>query len=92
MTEQEIVHRVDPARVAWRLAGDEVVVLHTGQSVYFGLSGSGALLWPRLVEGATGSELVTALLEGAEVGRDRARADVAAFLADLRGHGLLQEP
>ncbi|MFG1919847.1 PqqD family protein [Micromonospora sp. NPDC048898] len=89
MTEQEIVHRVDPDRVAWRVAGEEVVVLDTSNSVYFGLGATGALLWQRLVTGATSTELVTALVETAPVDRERARADVAAFLADLRGHGLL---
>ncbi|MGC4746286.1 PqqD family protein [Micromonospora sp. DT201] len=89
MTPHEDVHRVDPDRVAWRVAGDEVVVLDTANSVYFGLDSAGALLWQRLVAGATSTELVTALEETAAVDRERARADVAAFLKDLRGHGLL---
>ncbi|MFG1866474.1 PqqD family protein [Micromonospora arborensis] len=89
MTQHELVHRVDPDRVAWRMAGDEVVVLDTANSVYFGLDAAGALLWQRLVAGATSTELVTALEETAAVDRERARADVAAFLQDLHGHGLL---
>ncbi|WP_444951683.1 PqqD family protein [Micromonospora ureilytica] len=89
MTQHEVVHRVDPDRVAWRDAGDEVVVLDTANSVYFGLDAAGALLWQRLVAGATSTELVSALQETAPVDRERARADVAAFLEDLRGHGLL---
>ncbi|WP_410818065.1 PqqD family protein [Micromonospora sp. 050-3] len=89
MTQQEIVHRVDLDRVAWRVAGDEVVVLDTGNSVYFGLASSGALLWQRLVAGATSTELVTMLVDATAVDRERADADVAAFLDDLRGHGLL---
>ncbi|MEK8108226.1 PqqD family protein [Micromonospora sp. M12] len=89
MTEQKIVHRVDPGRVAWRAAGDEVVVLDTTDSIYFVLDPAGALLWQRLLAGATSTELVTALVETATVDRERARADVAAFLDDLGGHGLL---
>ncbi|MFJ6197298.1 PqqD family protein [Micromonospora sp. NPDC092111] len=92
MKQQETVHRVDPARVAWRVAGDEVVVLDTSRSVYFGLDRPGALLWRRLVDGATHADLVAALLDDAPEGRDRAAADVAAFLDDLRRHGLLPGP
>ncbi|MEU8373192.1 PqqD family protein [Micromonospora sp. NPDC048894] len=89
MSRPETVHRVDPTRVAWRQAGDEVVVLDTERSVYFGLDRCGALLWQRLVGGATQRELVTVLVADIAVDRDRASADVAAFLDDLRRHGLL---
>ncbi|MFI9639967.1 PqqD family protein [Micromonospora sp. NPDC051925] len=89
MKGQQMVHRVDPTRVAWRQAGDEVVVLDTDRSVYFGLDRAGTLLWHRLVDGATQHDLVTTLVDDATVDRDQATADVTAFLDDLRRHGLL---
>ncbi|SCL35437.1 Coenzyme PQQ synthesis protein D (PqqD) [Micromonospora nigra] len=92
VTQQETVHRVDPVRVAWRLAGEEVVVLDTARSVYFGLDRNATLLWQRLVGGATSTELVATLMEGARVDRDRASADVATFLDELLRHDLLQRP
>ncbi|QDY08306.1 PqqD family protein [Micromonospora sp. HM134] len=89
MSRREGVHRVDPTRVAWRQAGDEVVVLDTARSVYFGLDRRAALLWQRLVDGATQHDLVTTLMDDAAVDRERASADVTAFLDDLHRHGLL---
>ncbi|MER5454862.1 PqqD family protein [Micromonospora sp. NPDC002389] len=92
MNQQENVYRVDATRVVWRAAGDEVVVLDTAQSVYFGLARPGALLWHRLVDGATHSDLVAALVQDEPVDPAQARADVSAFLDELHGHGLLPRP
>ncbi|MFC8849785.1 MULTISPECIES: PqqD family protein [unclassified Micromonospora] len=85
-----VVYRVAPQRAAWRQAGEEVVVLDTRESVYFGLDPAGALLWRRLVDGATADELTEALVASAEVDRGRAADDVARFLAELDGYGLVE--
>lgn len=85
-----IVHRAARDGVAWRAAGDEIVILDTNGSVYFGLDRSGALLWRRLVDGATTAELVAALAATAPVDPARATADVDRFLGELRQYGLLQ--
>lgn len=77
--------------VAWRETGGQIVVLDLAGSVYFGLNGSGAILWKRLVtDGATRAELTTLLMSGADVDALRAESDVDRFLADLDGHTLLQ--
>ncbi|AVT33547.1 hypothetical protein C6361_33485 [Plantactinospora sp. BC1] len=86
----EPVYRVAPAGTAWRRAGDEIVVLDTTSSVYFGLDRSGALLWSRLVDGATSTELVAALTADTPVPAERAVADVRRFLDALLHHGLIQ--
>ncbi|SCL32351.1 Coenzyme PQQ synthesis protein D (PqqD) [Micromonospora nigra] len=88
-TDTAPVYRVRSDRVAWRAAGDEAVLLDTRQSVYFALDRSAALLWPHLLVGATAAELTEVLAGQAPVGRERADADVRAFLADLEAADLL---
>ena len=77
--------------VAWRETGGEIVVLDLDGSVYFGLNGTGAVLWKRLVDGADGADLAALLVHDFAVPAPRAAADVEAFLDDLRQHGLLSE-
>ncbi|SCG58107.1 PqqD family protein [Micromonospora humi] len=88
MTQQDTAYRVDSTRVTWRETGEEAVLLDLQESVYFGLDRSGALLWRRLVGGATTEDLVDTLVGDGAVDRARARADVTAFLADLGRYGL----
>ena len=75
--------------VAWSNVGDEVVLMLMAESEYLSLNPSGAHLWNRLVEGATVEELVESLDDAFEVEEPTARADVDAFIAELRGRGLL---
>jgi hypothetical protein len=76
-------------RLAWRETGEEVVVLDLQGSVYFGLNASAAPLWTMLARGTTREELVARLLADQQVDRDRAAADVDAFLAALVAHGFV---
>ncbi|MFC7547204.1 PqqD family protein [Plantactinospora sp. GCM10030261] len=89
-TDQHEIHRIAGPQVAWRAAGDEVVILDTVNAVYFGLDRSASLLWHRLVAGATVAELVATLVANAPVDEARAAADVHTFLEDLRRNGLLR--
>ncbi|MFI0793943.1 PqqD family protein [Micromonospora rubida] len=89
-TDTALVYRVRGDRVAWRAAGDETVLLDTRQSVYFALDRWAALLWPHLLAGATAAELTEVLVGQAPIGRERATADVSAFLADLTAADLLE--
>lgn len=75
--------------VTWRLVDDEVVVLDRRTWAYLSINDSGALLWARLVDGATKAELVATLVEGFELAQERADADVESFLDTLREHDLL---
>ncbi|MBQ1074977.1 PqqD family protein [Micromonospora sp. C31] len=84
------VYRIAEQRAAWRQAGEDIVVLDTRKSVYFGLDSAGALLWRRLVDGATAAELAEALASTTDVARDRVTDDVARFLADLDRYGLVE--
>ena len=56
------------------------------------MNGTGAFLWNLLSEGEkTRDELLEAMLNEYDVEAERARADIMAFEAALRGAGLLDE-
>jgi hypothetical protein len=76
--------------LTWHVAGDEVVVLDLGGSVYLKLNGSGRVLWERLAESCTEDDLVAALVTTYEIERPRAESDVASFVADLRERQLIE--
>ncbi len=77
--------------VAWREVDGEVIALGLESSTYFGTNASGSLLWKRLAEGTTRTELVDELVATFGLEQRHAEADVESFLDDLRGRGLLQE-
>ncbi len=79
------------ADLTWQVAGDDVVILDLKGSVYLKLNGSARVLWERLVEPCTESELTATLVDRYGIDDERATADVATFLADLRQRGLLDE-
>ncbi|MFF5171783.1 PqqD family protein [Micromonospora sp. NPDC000089] len=87
---QATVYRIAPQGAAWRQAGEEIVVLDTATSVYYGLDPAAARLWRRLADGATSAELAEALAADTDETPERVAADVDRFLAELDGYGLLQ--
>jgi hypothetical protein len=82
--------RIREAAVEWRAVDGEVVALVRASGEYIAVNSSGALLWPLLVEGTTGDELVEALVQGYRLERGAARRDVGAFVAALRERALLE--
>lgn len=77
------------SELPWRAVEDDVVALDLAASRYLGVNATGALLWERLAGGATERELVEALAESHPDARDRAAADVRAFVEELSRRGLL---
>lgn len=75
--------------VVWQSIEGEIVILDNRASRYLSLKGSGAVLWPHLVGGASTDDLAGALVETYGIERDRAERDVDAFIASLRERGLL---
>lgn len=73
----------------WREIEGAIVVLDLESSSYFAVNRAGTALWPRLQEGATVDELTDALAAAEDIDPERARADVAAFVGDLRRRELL---
>ena len=77
------------------VGGNRMVVATGARSKEFGgmirLNESGSVLWNTLAKGASGEELVAALLGEYDVDQATAEADVSAFLETLREAGVLDE-
>ena len=82
--------RLPAEGVTWRGCGDEVVVLDLRSATYLAVNRTGADLWGRLQAGVTADELAAALGERWSLARPHAESDVAAFLAVLDDHDLLE--
>ena len=76
--------------VSWRELDDQIVVLDLESSKYVTVNGAGAIIWPRLVSGASVDELVSELLSVFDIDETTARADTESFLDDLRRRNLLR--
>ncbi len=81
--------RLRNERLAWREIGGELVVLDLRSSTYFTANSTASVIIRVLVDGASRSELVEALLAEFDFGREALEADVDAFLAVLQRHDLL---
>jgi Coenzyme PQQ synthesis protein D (PqqD) len=75
--------------LSWRDLDGEVVALDGEGSVYISTNRTGAALWRMLAGGSTREQLVGELVGSFDITRERAEADVDAFLGELRGKGLL---
>jgi Coenzyme PQQ synthesis protein D (PqqD) len=84
------VVRARQENLAWRGAGDEIVILDLAASSYHALNPSGALLWRRLADWATAGELTTLLASEFGLTPATAVADVTRFLDGCAGAGLLE--
>jgi hypothetical protein len=81
--------RLRTDELSWRKIDEEIVALDGRRSDYLAINGSGALLWPLLVDGATPEQLVSALVNGYGIDESRAAADTEAFVSALSDQGLL---
>ena len=75
--------------VAWQNLDGEVVALDLASAAYLMANHSGSLLWPLLAAGATESQLVDELTGRFAIEPERARADVGAFVDQLRTLSLI---
>ena len=82
--------RARPSGLAWRQAGDEVVVLDLVAGSYHALNASGALLWERLAGWTTAGELAAVLVSCYGLTPAAAARDVVRFLDACGGAGLLE--
>ena len=85
------VYRLRSAGLQWREIAGETVVLDVPSSLYLNANASGSVLWAELVRGATEAELAARLVADFGIDAGRAAEDVAAFLAALDAHGLLEQ-
>lgn len=68
----------------------ETVLMSIEHGSYFGIGGTGSLIWERLEQPRTESELVAAVCAAYQVEEPDCRRDVAAFLEKLRENGLVE--
>ena len=68
---------------------DEVIILGLDDSMYYGLSGTGARIWELLQTPRTIDDLVTTIAGEFEVDRGRLEADLDVLLGDLESRGLI---
>jgi fibrillarin-like rRNA methylase len=76
--------------LTWREVHDELLVLDMATATYLTLNGSAKVLWQRLADGATASELVGALVDRYRITTERAEADVREFLEVLEERSFLK--
>ena len=77
--------------LSWREIDTEVVAVDVSTSMYLSANESGAVLWRLLAAGATRAELAASLEERYGIDRERAEADVDAFIQSLEHRNLLRK-
>lgn len=68
----------------------ETVLMSIEHGSYFGIGGTGSLIWERLEEAQTEDALVEAVRARYDVSEEDCRRDVTAFLARLIENGLVE--
>ena len=81
--------RLRDADLHWREIDGEVIALEARGSTYLAANGAGTLLWRALVDGSTREGLADELVRAYGIERERALADVDAFLSSLVQQDLL---
>jgi hypothetical protein len=69
--------------------GEEVIILGLDDSMYYGLTGTGARIWELVQTPRTIDDILTTITGEFDVDRQRAQADLDALLADLQSRGLI---
>jgi len=76
--------------VTWRELGGDVVILNVETGVYFGLDGSGGVIWRELVEHGSVEKTLESLKRQFDVEPGELRRDLDDLLARLVDKGLVQ--
>ena len=67
----------------------ETVILHRDDGKYYGLNEVGTFIWERIKEPTTVGAVYQAMVDHYDVGPEKCRQDLEAFLADLAKNGLV---
>ena len=70
--------------------GDEVVLLHLTNGVYFGIDAIGAIIWKRLKDETSASDIYNSLITEFDVAPEVLESDMRKFLSDLIAHDLVR--
>jgi hypothetical protein len=76
--------------VAYRNIEGQILILQADDDVLRTFNTTGAFVWTRLVKKHALSRIVGALATEYGIERERAAADVEAFLADLKKRGIIR--
>jgi hypothetical protein len=82
--------RLRASDLHWRVIDGEVIALDGQRSTYLAANSAGAMLWRALAEGATRAGLADKLVAAFGICRERALADVDAYVGALSAQGLLE--
>lgn len=88
MLSSQAIVKVSDRQVSCAV-GDERILLHLEQGVYYGLEGVGAFLWEFLSQPRTLEEMIEVVVREYQVEREQCSADLQALVADLRAQGLV---
>lgn len=69
--------------------GDEVIILGLDDSMYYGLTATGARIWELVQTPRTIDDILSVITAEFDVDRERAEADLQPLLADLQARGLV---
>ncbi len=69
--------------LVWQDIEGEVVILDLRGSVYLTVKGSGALLWPHLIEGTSKEDLIAVLVRRYAIDEEQAAHGIESFISDL---------
>lgn len=70
--------------------GDEIVILHLTNGVYFGVDAIGSIIWNSLKDGIQVSDIFTSLVSEFDVAPEVLEADMRNFLNDLLANDLVR--
>ena len=79
-----------PEEVLSRELDGEAVLLDLRSGKYFGLNGTGAVIWAAMNDGLEPPQMAERLANGFDVTVEQARADVDAFIESLVSRGLIR--
>lgn len=89
MIETSTVFRKSARQVSCQI-DDEVAILDTERSLYFGLQGAAVQIWDALDEPRSVAELCDRLVATFAVSRAECEADTIGLLASLQEQGLIE--
>ena len=89
MIDASTVFRKTAQQVSCQI-DDEVAILDTERSLYFGLQGVAVEIWSALDEPRSVAELCDRIVAAFEVSRAQCEADTLELLASLREQGLIE--
>jgi hypothetical protein len=81
-----------PQDVIFETVDEQVVLLSLAGGTYYKLNGSGSRIWSLIQEHGDLEKVEEAILGDYDADPDQVRRDIAALVADLKAHGLVETP